>query len=610
MFAGTAVGVLALRAVFGDQARAQAALLNAATQDATARDGEERRVAEEQVLVAAQLEPLNAALRAEVNGATLVDLFDNEEWWRPFRAQFPLVQIIIGHHVLASRGPDIGGAADDLIWLARHQEVGSATIRLGDRLFVMTATRLPMTPSGRPELEPVLLFGRPSVPSTAVASFGPVAPRFGDHPFAWLALVVGLGGIALTVTGRQRSSPGAMPQPIFHEPTSKMGGGGMLRPDMPVEGMPPGRRTALLRGRPVKVNGDARAKDAGAKIIGSPGLARATSHATPEGDPAEVMSAQTRPAAGHGFGRYRLVERLGEGGMAELFIAEAAGVEGFTRTFVLKRLRSGLLGDKEAVAQFIDEARMQASLVHSNIVPVFDFGVVRGEYFLTQEYIVGRDLARLVHKHAEQSGEGLSEALAYYVAHETLQALSYAHQRHDQVGSPMGIVHRDISAANVMVSLEGEVKLSDFGIVKWNRRISQTRVGVVKGNAYFMSPEQARGQAVDHRSDLFSLAHVLHYCLTGRLLYFGANDSAVLYRAAKGVTPEDLVEIRKLPHPAGQVLEKALALEPDERFQSATEFADALPNHLGAGKRDTARLMQQLFGDELRREATSAVAVV
>ncbi len=610
MFAGTAVGVLALRAVFGDQARAQAALLNAATQDATARDGEERRVAEEQVLVAAQLEPLNAALRAEVNGATLVDLFDNEEWWRPFRAQFPLVQILIGSHVLASRGPDIGGAADDLIRLARHQEVGSATIRLGDRLFVMTATRLPMRPSGRPELEPVLLFGRPSVPSTAVASFGPIGLRFGDHPFAWLALVVGLGGIALTVTGRQRSNPGAMPQPIFHEPTSKMGGGGMLRPDMPVEGMPSGRRTALLRGRPVKVNGDASAKDASAKITGWPGPARAASHATPEGDPAEVRSAQAPAAADQGFGRYRLVERLGEGGMAELFIAEAAGVEGFTRTFVLKRLRPGLLGDKDAVAQFIDEARMQASLVHSNIVPVFDFGVVRGEYFLTQEYIVGRDLARLVHRHAEQSGEGLSEVLAYYLAHETLQALSYAHERHDQVGSPMGIVHRDISAANVMVSLEGEVKLSDFGIVKWNRRISQTRVGVVKGNAYFMSPEQARGQAVDHRSDLFSLGHVLHYCLTGRLLYFGANDSAVLYRAAKGVTPEDLVEIRKLPHPAAQVLEKALALEPDERFQSATEFADALPTHLGAGKRDTARLMQHLFGDELRREATSAVAVV
>src|SRR4029077_19834709 len=157
----------------------------------------------------------------------------------------------------------------------------------------------------------------------------------------------------------------------------------------------------------------------------------------------------------------------------ELFIAEAAGVEGFTRTFVLKRLRPELARDKEAVAQFIDEARMQASLVHSNIVPVFDFGVVGGEYFMTQEYIVGRDLSRLMARYYESTGAGLPSSIAYYIAHETLQALAYAHDKQDRAGSPMGIVHRDISASNVMVSMLGEVKLSDFGIVKSNRRVSR-----------------------------------------------------------------------------------------------------------------------------------------
>jgi serine/threonine protein kinase len=322
------------------------------------------------------------------------------------------------------------------------------------------------------------------------------------------------------------------------------------------------------------------------------------------------LETQPVPAAtpNPGFGRYRLIDRLAEGGMAELFIAEAAGVEGFTRNFVLKRLRSDFVGDKRAVAQFIDEARMQAALVHSNIVPVFDFGVVDGEYFLTQEYIAGRDLAKLVHRHTQRSGEGLPEALAYYIAHETLQALSYAHEKHDPSGSHMGIVHRDISASNVMVSLQGEVKLSDFGIVKSNRGLSQTQSGTVKGNVYFMSPEQARGQTIDHRSDLFSLAHILHYCLTGRLLYAGENDLSVLYRAAKGLTAEDRAEIRKLPDSAGQVLEKALAFEPTDRFQSATEFADALPVQGSSAKRATATLMQQLFGDEIRREATLAAA--
>jgi eukaryotic-like serine/threonine-protein kinase len=331
--------------------------------------------------------------------------------------------------------------------------------------------------------------------------------------------------------------------------------------------------------------------------------------------PVPSSSLQLSPAVvpadvGALFGRYRLVDRLGEGGMAELFIAEASGVEGFTRHFVLKRLRPELARDKEAVAQFIDEARLQAGLVHSNIVPVFDFGVVGGEYFMTQEYIVGRDLAQLVTRHVEQNNVGLPESMAYYVAHETLQALAYAHDQRDKIGAPMGIVHRDISAGNVMVSLLGEVKLSDFGIVKSNRRVSKTQVGMVKGNANFMSPEQARGQVVDHRSDLFSLAHVLYYCLTGELLYTGANDLDVLYRAASGITAEDLALIRRLPDPAAGLLEKALAFEPAERFQSAAEFADALAAHASGGKGTTARAIQTLFGEELRRQTSGTATAL
>jgi serine/threonine-protein kinase len=153
-----------------------------------------------------------------------------------------------------------------------------------------------------------------------------------------------------------------------------------------------------------------------------------------------------------------------------------------------------------------------------------------------------------------------------------------------------------------MISLIGEVKLGDFGIVKASRRVTRTQVGMVKGNANFMSPEQARGQPVDHRSDLFSLAHVLHYALTGRLLYHGENDLDVLYRAANGLTDEDLVYLAKFPEPARGVLTKALAFDPAERFQSASELADALAAHIGGGKAETARLMRGLFGPELDRE--------
>jgi serine/threonine-protein kinase len=139
--------------------------------------------------------------------------------------------------------------------------------------------------------------------------------------------------------------------------------------------------------------------------------------------------------------------------------------------------------------------------------------------------------------------------------------------------------------------------------VKSNRRVTKTQVGMVKGNANFMSPEQARGHAVDCRSDLFSLALVLYYCLTNELLYDGANDLDVLYRAATGPTEADYEKIRQLPEPAAQILEKALAFGPDERFQSSNEFASMLAAHIGGGKSDASNLMQLLFGDELRKEA-------
>jgi serine/threonine-protein kinase len=183
-----------------------------------------------------------------------------------------------------------------------------------------------------------------------------------------------------------------------------------------------------------------------------------------------------------------------------------------------------------------------------------------------------------------------------------LQALAYAHATRDKSGAPMGIVHRDVSAGNVMVSFLGEVKLADFGIVKSNRRVSKTQVGMVKGNANFMSPEQARGHAVDGRSDLFSLALLLHYCLTGELLYWGDNDLETLYRAANGLTADDAAAIGALPEPARSILRRALAFDPADRYQSAAAFGEELAPYVGAGKQAVARLMQRLFGDEIRRQ--------
>jgi hypothetical protein len=586
--AGTAAAIFAARSVVGDRERAQATLLAADTLRAQEQIAEQTR-AEQAVSTAARVEPLVAALRAHVDGATLVDLFENEDWWRPFRSDFPSVRVVDADRLLAVRGPDLGHAADAVVAAARKQPTASAIVKAGDQTYVVAAAEI----RGLGNSGVVLAVARHFTPPAPVVG-PPPASDPSSRPVAWVAaLGLALGGLGLIVSGRRAVAPAAaVPAEVPHEPTSRFG-------------TPARPRASAAASAEVTAPGvnKARITDGQAMRIPSP-QAPVPSIAPPQVRPAAPA------AAGSAFGRYRLVDRLGEGGMSELFVAEAAGVEGFTRNFVLKRLRPELARDKEAVAQFIDEARLQAGLVHSNIVPVFDFGVVNGEYFMTQEYIVGRDLARLVGRYVEQHDAGLPETMAYYIAHETLQALAYAHERRDKSGAPMGIVHRDISAGNIMVSLLGEVKLGDFGIVKSNRRVSRTQVGMVKGNANFMSPEQARGQPVDHRSDLFSLGHVLFYALTGCLIYSGDNDLDVLYRAAGGLLAEDLEIIRKLPDPAGPILERALAFDPEHRFQSATEFADALAPHAGTGKAGTAKLMQQLFGEELRRQVTAAVNAV
>jgi eukaryotic-like serine/threonine-protein kinase len=301
------------------------------------------------------------------------------------------------------------------------------------------------------------------------------------------------------------------------------------------------------------------------------------------------------------FGRYRLVDRLSEGGMSELFVAKAAGVEGFTRSFVLKRLRAELARDKDAVAQFIDEARLQANLVHSNIVPVFDFGRVGEEYFLALEYIHGRDLERLVRRHVEVFGRSLSVPVAFSVMHEALEALAYAHGRADAEGRNQRIVHRDVSPGNILVSARGEVKLSDFGIAKAEGRMSRTEVGMIKGNVSFMSPEQARGESVDLRSDLFSAAVVLYYCLTAQFFYKDDTMFNRLVRAATGPASPEFNQLAELPPIAADVLRKALALDPSQRYQTAREFARDLAGHFTAGRSELADLMDTLF-PELRQE--------
>lgn len=317
--------------------------------------------------------------------------------------------------------------------------------------------------------------------------------------------------------------------------------------------------------------------------------------------PAEDAFASTQASAVPS--RYEVVAPLGEGGMAKVSIAVVRGAEGFKRTFVLKRLKAEHQGNQELVNQFIDEARLGASLVHSNVVPIFDFGRDADGYYLAQEYILGRDVDSLLRASLDQRGRPLEPAVVITIAHETLKALAYAHSRTNDAGQPMGLVHRDVSPANLMVSQRGEVKLLDFGIVKSNDRVTHTQAGMVKGNLFYMSPEQARALPVDPRSDLFSLGMVMATALLGTPLYTGNTMYELMTRAAAGPTPDDLDRVRAGCGPLSTFLLKALSIDPAGRFVDANAMASALSTvGTGATAQELERLMAELLGDVLADE--------
>jgi serine/threonine-protein kinase len=301
--------------------------------------------------------------------------------------------------------------------------------------------------------------------------------------------------------------------------------------------------------------------------------------------------------------RYEVVAPLGEGGMAKVSVAVVRGAEGFKRTFVVKRLKSEHAANQELVNQFIDEARLGASLVHSNIVPIFDFGRDADGYFLAQEYILGRDVDTLIEAHVKKYGTGLPPAIVATIGHEALKALSYAHTRTTDSGEFAGLVHRDVSPANLMISKRGEVKLLDFGIVKSADRVTQTQAGIVKGNLFFMSPEQARALPVDPRSDLFSLGMVMATALVGKPLYTGDNMYDLITRAGAGPTAADLELLSAAAGPLKTFLLKALAVDPEVRFQSASLMSSALASVLSpAPSVELEALMTEFFKDQLDAE--------
>jgi hypothetical protein len=304
------------------------------------------------------------------------------------------------------------------------------------------------------------------------------------------------------------------------------------------------------------------------------------------------------------IGRYTLVDRIGQGGMAEIYSAVTTGEGSFRRPVVIKRLRPELTLDPNAVAQFCDEANLLSAFHHPNIVAVHDFGRWQNQFFLAEEYVAGRDLGRLIARRFNRAQRPPPTEFVAYVAHEILKALDYAHTLQSDLGRPLGIVHRDISPENVMVSGRGDVKLLDFGVGKAAEgRVSKTEMGVVKGNVTYMAPEQARGLEVDGRADLYSLGLVLFGCCTGRPLYTGDTTYGLLMKAGVGPGPEERAAIEQLPQPFGAVVQRATATRMEDRYGTAGEMAADLEPWTRHGAGLSGALVTELYGPELKEEA-------
>lgn len=290
--------------------------------------------------------------------------------------------------------------------------------------------------------------------------------------------------------------------------------------------------------------------------------------------------------------------------MADVFKGRVQGPAGFERVFVVKRILPHLSDDPQFNKMFVEEAKLSARLNHPNIVQVFELGSVDGEYFISMEYVRGRDLAETMRTLWARIGPPRPELVAY-VGREMCRALAYAHDLVGDDGQPIGMIHRDVSPSNVMLSYEGAVKLLDFGIAKAlggdQSDEGNTARGTLKGKFAYMAPEQTQGSDVDRRIDVFATGIVLHEILTGRRLFKGENDLQTVEKVRQCDVPPPSLQNPLCPPELDAIVLRALARNRDHRFQTAHDMADALDDIVHATRfqpTHLAQLMRDLFPGE------------
>jgi eukaryotic-like serine/threonine-protein kinase len=273
--------------------------------------------------------------------------------------------------------------------------------------------------------------------------------------------------------------------------------------------------------------------------------------------------------------RYKVLEKVAAGGMAEVYRAESAGLEGFKKIVAIKRVLPHLSEKKQFIGMFLDEARVSAHLSHSNCVQVFDIGVGDNTYFIVMEYVDGSDLKGVI-EYRRKHNMPFPVEEACLICVRICEGLAYAHELTDGKGESLHIVHRDMSPPNVLITRHGEVKIVDFGLAKANSQLERSEPGIIKGKFSYLSPEAAKGGVVDARTDIFAVGIILWELLAGRRLFMGESDLETVRMVQAARVPSIRELNRNVSAELEQVLMKALTEDPDQRYRRARDFGSAL----------------------------------
>ncbi len=305
------------------------------------------------------------------------------------------------------------------------------------------------------------------------------------------------------------------------------------------------------------------------------------------------------------FGKYLMLERVNVGGMAEIFLARARSAQDFQRILAIKKILPTMAEDEEFIAMFIDEARIAAELSHTGIVQIYELGKFEDDFYISMEFVHGKDL-RFVQERMVRRGQPMPLDLTAYVGSRLLEALDYAHAKRDPRGRPLGIIHRDISPQNVILSFDGEVKICDFGIAKAANRSQKTQAGVLKGKFGYMSPEQVRGMPLDGRSDIFTVGTLLYEMTTLERLFIGESDFSTLEKVRNADVVPPSTYNRNVPEPLEDIILQGLAKDVEDRYQSAGEMSESLHGYLMKDRlpssRDLSAFMRETFPAEYDAE--------